>query len=72
MDAVEAGGGVVVDPGEAEALVWTSAGMDPQTTAAALQEVLGHHHGIRWVQLPWAGVELYAEAGLLDHEHEWT
>jgi phosphoglycerate dehydrogenase-like enzyme len=73
MDAVEAGGGVVVDPGEAEALVWTSAGMDPQTTAAALQEVLGHHHhGIRWVQLPWAGVELYAQAGLLDHEHEWT
>ncbi|MDQ1392484.1 MAG: hypothetical protein QOF30_1461 [Acidimicrobiaceae bacterium] len=70
--AVEAGGGVVVDPDEAEALVWTSAGMDPETTAAALRDVLGRHRGIRWVQLPWAGVELYAEAGLLDHDHLWT
>jgi phosphoglycerate dehydrogenase-like enzyme len=70
--AVEGAGGVVVDPADAEALVWTSAGMDPETTAAALQDELGRHPGIRWVQLPWAGVELYAEAGLLDHEHVWT
>jgi phosphoglycerate dehydrogenase-like enzyme len=70
--AVVAGGGVVVDPADAEALVWTTGGMDPDATAAALRDVLARYPHIGWIQLPWAGVELYAAAGLLDHEHRWT
>ncbi len=70
--AVVAGGGVVVDAADAEALVWTAGGMDPDSTAAALRDVLARHRQIGWIQLPWAGVELYAAAGLLDHQHRWT
>lgn len=71
--AVVAGGGVVVsDPSSASALVWTAPGLDPVATATALRETLDRYPGIRWVQLPWAGVEQYAAAGLLDHEHLWT
>jgi phosphoglycerate dehydrogenase-like enzyme len=64
----------VVDPAEAEAeaLVWTAAGMDPVATAAALRDNLERYPAVRWVQLPWAGVELYAAAGVLDHDHLWT
>lgn len=70
--AVAAGGGQVVDPADSEALVWTAAGMDPVATAAALHDTLERYPGIRWVQLPWAGVEQYAAAGVLDHQHLWT
>jgi phosphoglycerate dehydrogenase-like enzyme len=70
--AVAAGGGRRVDPAEAQALVWTASGLDPATTAIALRQVLDQFPDIGWVQLPWAGVEQYAQAGLLDHEHQWT
>jgi phosphoglycerate dehydrogenase-like enzyme len=55
-DAVEAGGGVLSDPDDAVALVWTE-------TAAAepLGRVLDDHAGLHWVQLPWAGVEPYVD-----------
>jgi phosphoglycerate dehydrogenase-like enzyme len=65
--AVEAGGGVVVEPPEAEGLVWMA-----EADAAQLQALLAAHPQIRWVQLPWAGVEPFAEAGVFDHEHVWT
>jgi phosphoglycerate dehydrogenase-like enzyme len=65
VDAVRAGGGEVVDLADAEALVWT----DPHDPAR-LSEVLARHPSIRWVQLPWAGIE--PMAGVIDHERVWT
>ncbi|KZX19857.1 D-isomer specific 2-hydroxyacid dehydrogenase family protein [Rathayibacter tanaceti] len=54
-EAIEAGGGVVVglddDP---DALLWLSYGRLDEL-AAALEE----HPSIRWVQLPWAGVDVF-------------
>jgi phosphoglycerate dehydrogenase-like enzyme len=69
--AVVDGGGQLVTPGEAEALVWTDPGGDGEA-AATLLDLLKIHDNIRWVQLPWAGVEPYAQAGVFDHEHTWT
>lgn len=63
-DAVVAGGGVVVDDAAAaSAIVWT-APRDP----AGLKALLGPH--IRWVQLPWAGIEHYID--VLDRDRLWT
>lgn len=64
-DAIVAGGGEVVAPAQAEAVVWASTG-----GAEALQALLADHPGIRWVQLPWAGIEPFA--GVLDDTHVWT
>jgi phosphoglycerate dehydrogenase-like enzyme len=55
-DAVGAGGGVVVPVEEAEGVVW-AAPDDP----GGLSKLLDDHPGIRWVQLPWAGIEPYVE-----------
>jgi phosphoglycerate dehydrogenase-like enzyme len=63
--AVEAGGGVVVEPAEATAVVWTHAD-DPEGLAALLEA----HPAIDWVQLPWAGVEPYR--GIVDHRRRWS
>lgn len=52
--AVVDGGGVVVPPDEATAVVWTRAD-DPDGLGALLDA----HPGIEWVQLPWAGIEPY-------------
>lgn len=64
-DAVTAGGGLVVDPDEAEAVIWTSA-TDPD----GLSALLADHPGIRWVQLPFAGIEPYVD--VLDVDRTWT
>lgn len=66
-DAVREGGAALVDPGKAEALVFTEVS-DP----AGLRALLDAHPSIRWVQLPWAGVEPYVDAGVLDTDHVWT
>jgi phosphoglycerate dehydrogenase-like enzyme len=73
-DAVIAGGGEIVEPSEAEALVWTDDAHGPgeQPGPIALHELLDANPGIRWVQLPWAGVEPYANAGVFDADHIWT
>lgn len=63
--AVVEGGGQVVGLAEANALIWTSTG-----DADHLAEVLRTHPSIRWVQLPFAGVEPFR--GVLDHDHAWT
>jgi phosphoglycerate dehydrogenase-like enzyme len=55
----------VVGLADAEGLVWASIG-----DAEELASVLRQHQGIRWVQLPWAGVEPFA--AVLDHDHAWT
>ena len=66
-DAVEAGGGVLSDPDDAVALVWTE-------TAAAepLGRVLDDHAGLHWVQLPWAGVEPYVDVIRGHADRTWT
>jgi phosphoglycerate dehydrogenase-like enzyme len=72
--AVETGGAQVVDLDDAEALVWTETGQAQGNGGGpeGLRDVLKAHGDIRWVQLPWAGVEAFAAAGVLDHEHTWT
>ncbi len=66
-EAVLAGGGELVPLAEAEALVWTDAFDVPK-----LKQCLAEGKGIRWVQLPWAGVEPFAQAGILDPAYVWT
>lgn len=51
-EAVLAGGGEIHDLDTADALVWTAGG-DP----AGLAQVLQDRPGLRWVQLPFAGIE---------------
>jgi phosphoglycerate dehydrogenase-like enzyme len=66
-DAAQAGGAEIVDPEKADALVWGH-----PFDVEGLQAVLARGPGIRWVQLPWAGVERYAAAGVFDRERVWT
>jgi phosphoglycerate dehydrogenase-like enzyme len=66
-DAVVAGGGRVVDPGEADALVWTAV-----TDRDGLQRTLDDHPQLRWVQLPFAGVEPYADVIRAHADRTWT
>ena len=60
VEAVVQGGGQVVgsDSEAADALVWDSFTMD------GVLDALGAHPGVRWVQLPMAGVERFFEAGI--------
>jgi phosphoglycerate dehydrogenase-like enzyme len=64
-EAIIAGGGHVVPVDEAEALVWAS-----HREPDALRHLLDEHPQIRWVQLPWAGIEHYAD--LVDDDRLWT
>ena len=64
-EAVAAAGGRVVDHGDAEALVWTDF-----FDAGGLAGVLASAPGIRWVQLPAAGVEAFRP--LLADGRLWT
>jgi phosphoglycerate dehydrogenase-like enzyme len=66
--AVIAGGGTVVDAAEgADALVWLS-----PHDAAGLRKVLDGAPQVRWVQLPFAGVEAFAPTGLFGDGRTWT
>jgi phosphoglycerate dehydrogenase-like enzyme len=66
--AVRTGGGKPVQLGErADAVVWLSA-HDLDGLAALLEE----QPEIRWVQLPFAGVENAVAAGLIDEARTWT
>ena len=66
--AIRSGGGEAVtldrDP---VGLVWTDA-----ADTESLRGVLAAHPGISWVQLPMAGVEKVAEAGVIDRRRRWT
>jgi phosphoglycerate dehydrogenase-like enzyme len=66
-DAVVAGGGSLVGPSEAEALVWAL-----PAEPASLGEVLDANPGLRWVQLPWAGVEPYVAVIRAHADRTWT
>lgn len=57
-DAVTDAGGIVEPISDnTRGLVWLAPRDD-----AGLQRVLAEHPGIEWVQLPWAGVDAYADA----------
>ncbi len=64
-EAVQAGGGEIVPLADAEALVWAHPN-DPDGLTQALQD----HPGLRWVQLPWAGIEPYRD--VIDEGRVWT
>jgi len=64
-DAVVAGGGHLVEPDEADAVVWADA-RDVATLRATLD---GRSH-IGWVQLPFAGIENFVDH--LDNDRTWT
>jgi phosphoglycerate dehydrogenase-like enzyme len=67
VDAVVAGGGRVGDVAGAEVLVWTDPG-----EAEALDAALVAHPGIRWVQLPWAGIERQVDVVREHPDRIWT
>jgi phosphoglycerate dehydrogenase-like enzyme len=65
-DAIEAGGGTVVAAEDAEALVWAE-----PAKAKELDDLLHNAaSGVKWVQLPWAGIEPYV--GVISDDHIWT
>jgi phosphoglycerate dehydrogenase-like enzyme len=66
-DAVEAGGGLLVDPEDAEGLVWAN-----PLEVDSLISLLKASPDIRWVQLPYAGVERFAERGVFGDGRTWT
>jgi len=69
-EAIAQGGGELVAlDAEPEALVWLD--MSPRGLED-LRLLLASHPGIRWVQLPMAGVEAVFEAGLVDQLRSWT
>ena len=67
-DAIRRGGGQLVQLDEQPSgLVWTDPG-----AVEELKSVLRAHPDIAWVQLPMAGIERMAGAGVLDHQRQWT
>jgi len=65
-DAVRDGGATVVQPGDAEAILWA----DPDDPAGLVAVLRAHGRNLEWVQLPWAGIEPYVD--VLDHDRTWT
>ncbi len=66
QEAVEGAGGRLTDPDEADAVVWINPA-DPDGLAAALAS-----SPARWVQLPFAGIESFFQAGVIDGARVWT
>lgn len=67
-DAVKAGGGTIVPLGDQpDGLVWMEA-----ADVAGLRSALDAAPTVRWVQLPFAGIEAFAAAGVLSDGRTWT
>lgn len=64
-DAIVEGGGHLSDTADAEGLIWGA-----PRDADGLEAVLAAHEGIRWVQLPFAGIENFVH--LIDRNRLWT
>ena len=64
-DAVIAGGGEIVPLADAEGLIWGA-----PRTPDALEEILQDADHIKWVQLPFAGIENFMH--LIDDNRLWT
>ena len=65
VDAVVDGGGTVVDVEDAEAIIWAH-----PTSTGELDDLLDAHPDVRWVQLPWAGIEPFLD--VIDRRVVWT
>lgn len=65
-EAVERGGGQTVDVAEANAAVWTDP-FAPSDLPAVLEG-----SNVEWVQLPFAGIESFFKAGVIDPRLTWT
>ncbi|MDP1820427.1 MAG: NAD(P)-dependent oxidoreductase [Acidimicrobiales bacterium] len=65
--AVEGGGGTVVPPADAGALVWGH-----HAAPERLEALLVDHPQLAWVQLPWAGVEPYVDLIRRFADRQWT
>ncbi len=65
VSAVESGGGELVSIAEAEAMIW-----DDPAAADAFPDFISRAPNVKWVQLPWAGIEPFAPH--LDNDHIWT
>jgi phosphoglycerate dehydrogenase-like enzyme len=61
-----AGGEVIDDPGAADGIIWINP-RDPD----GLKDVLAGS-AARWVQLPFAGIESFIAAGVIDPARTWT
>ena len=64
-EAVIAGGGELVALADAEALIWGA-----PRTPDALAEILRDDDRIKWIQLPFAGIESFVH--LIDDDRLWT
>jgi phosphoglycerate dehydrogenase-like enzyme len=64
-EAIQAGGGELLEPRDARGLIWC----DP-AAPDELRELLASTPGIEWVQLPFAGVEPYRD--VIDDRRVWT
>jgi phosphoglycerate dehydrogenase-like enzyme len=65
-DDIAAAGGAPAGPEEADAVIW----VDPSDPGALGEALEGSP--ARWVQLPFAGIEPFVEAGVIDDDHVWT
>jgi phosphoglycerate dehydrogenase-like enzyme len=65
-EAIEAGGARVAEPSEAEGIVWIDPS-NPQGLADLLEK-----SPAQWVQLPFAGIESFVEAGVVTSDRTWT
>ena len=65
--AVAAAGAQRVEPADAEALIFLAPD-DTEGLAQALRDA----PDAKWVQLPWAGIEAFVSAGVLDPSRIWT
>lgn len=65
IEAVQDAGAELVEPAEADAIVWADPG-----AVDVFREVVDSAPLARWIQLPYAGIESLAP--LLDHDHIWT
>jgi D-2-hydroxyacid dehydrogenase (NADP+) len=66
FDAVRRGGGEIADAEKADGIVWVDPS-DPDGLKQALER-----SPARWVQLPFAGIEPFVSAGVIDEGHAWT
>jgi phosphoglycerate dehydrogenase-like enzyme len=66
FDAVRRGGGEISPADEADGIVWVDPS-DPGGLESALES-----SPARWVQLPFAGIEPFVSAGVIDDRHSWT
>ncbi len=64
VEAVERGGGELVEPADARAVVWMGFGSPDFGTAV--------HDGVEWVQLPSAGVGHWLDSGAIDGRRTFT